>query len=100
MKTYFIASVQISEPDKRPLYDEYIARVRPIVETFGGVYLVRSEKIEHLPGTWRPDRLIVIEFPDRQTLDCCFASAEYRAVAGLRMQSVEASAVIVEGEQG
>lgn len=42
--------------------------------------------------------MIVVEFPNRETLDRCFASAEYWAVAGLRMQSVEASAVIVEGD--
>lgn len=50
MKTYFIVSVQISKPSKRPLYDEYIAQVRPIVEAFGGVYLVRTEKIEACRG--------------------------------------------------
>ncbi|MDY3617877.1 DUF1330 domain-containing protein [Agathobaculum sp.] len=98
MKAYFIVSVQISEQDKRPLYEEYIQLVRPIVESHGGVYLVRTENMEYSPGAWRPDRLIVIEFPDRASLDRCFASEEYRAVAGLRIQSVEASAVIVEGE--
>lgn len=97
MKNYFIVSVQIRDSAKRPLYDEYIERVRPIIESFGGVYLVRTEQIDFLSGTWKPDRLIVIEFPDRDTLDRCFASAAYREIAALRMQAVEASAVIVEG---
>ena len=38
-----------------------------------------------------------IAFPDRATLERCFGSEEYRAVAPLREQSVEASAVIVDG---
>lgn len=97
MKTYFIVSVQIREPEKRPLYDAYIERVRPIVEAHGGVYLARTERVECTADAWRPDRVIVIEFPSRAALDGCFASDEYRAIAGLRIQSVEASAVIVEG---
>ncbi len=97
MKSYFIVSVQIQDQRLRPLYDEYIACVRPVVERYGGSYLVRTEKICALSEAWSPDRVIVIEFPDRQALDSCFASEEYRAIAGLRMQSVKADAIIVEG---
>ncbi len=95
---YFIVSVTIDDPSMRPLYDQYIDKVRPIVERFGGTYLVRTENIAFpLPGAWHPDRVIVIRFESREDCDCCFASDEYKSVAGLRENSVRASAIIVDG---
>ena len=94
-RAYFIVTVHIDEPEKRPLYDAYIGRVKPIVERHGGRYLVRTEEITALSGD-SPDRVIVIEFPDQETLKRCFASAEYREIAMLREQAVRASAIIVE----
>ena len=97
MGCYFMVSVRIDRPDKRPLYEEYIRRVKPLVESFGGEYLVRSEHLEYGGGDWRPDRVIVIRFPDRAALDRCFGSPEYAEMKDLRIASVAASVVIAEG---
>ena len=63
------------------------------MERHGSRYLARAERLEHLAGEWRPDRLIVIRFPDRAALEDCFASEEYRAIRGLRLASLRSSAV-------
>ena len=44
-----------------------------------------------------PQRIIVIEFPDRKKLDACFSSDEYKKISGARTGSVDARAVIAEG---
>ena len=95
MPAHFIVSVTIPDPANRVPYDDYVAKVRPIVERHGGEYLVRSENIRHIAGEWTPDRVIVIRFPDMQTLQNCFASFEYKEIEQLRTGSVNASAVIV-----
>jgi len=95
MSVHFIVSVTIPDPAQRIPYDNYIAQVRPIVESYGGEYLVRSENIRHVAGEWTPDRVIVIRFPDAQALQNCFASPEYKEIERLRTCSVNASAVIV-----
>jgi uncharacterized protein (DUF1330 family) len=41
--------------------------VVPITERFGGRYLTRVEAHEVLEGNWRPNRVVVIEFPDIAT---------------------------------
>ena len=97
MSSYFIVSVKLGKPESRLLYEAYIRQVRPLVEAQGGEYLVRSEDLDCWPGEWRPDRVIVIRFPDRKALDRCFQSPEYRAIKQLRLDSVSASAVIVDG---
>ncbi|MDR0477377.1 MAG: DUF1330 domain-containing protein [Desulfobulbaceae bacterium] len=95
MPAYFIVSVDIPDPVNRIPYDNYIAKVRPIVERWSGEYLVRSENIHHIAGEWRPDRVIVIRFPDMRASQNCFASPEYKEIENLRICSVKASAVIV-----
>lgn len=98
MAAFFIVSIQLDNPTARPLYDAYIKNVRPIVERHGGRYLVRTERLAHLAGDWRPDRVIMIRFPDRAALEACFASEEYRAIQDLRLASVRSSAVIAEDD--
>ena len=45
MSAYFIVMVSMDETVDRAPYDSYIDRVKPIVESFGGEYLVRTEVI-------------------------------------------------------
>ncbi len=101
MPCYFIVSVNIDNPSMRSHYDRYIEKVKPIVEHYGGTYLVRTEDIfKPFPGPWNPDRIIVVRFESREDCDRCFASEEYKQIMGLRTESVEASAIIVEGMEG
>ena len=43
MDCYFIVDTYIDEEKGRGQYDDYIRKVKPIVESFGGEYLARSE---------------------------------------------------------
>ena len=58
---------------------------------------MRSEEISALGDQWTPDRMIVIRFPDRVSLDTCFSSQEYRQIMDKRILSVDSRAVIVPG---
>lgn len=97
MASYFIVSINMKEPGGAGEYKEYIRLVKPIVERYGGRYLVRTEQVDCVGGEWKPDRVIVIRFPDRCSLDACFGSEEYRRIAQKREMSVNSSAVIAEG---
>ena len=68
MSCYFIVDVYIDENKGRGSYEDYIERVKPIVESFGGEYLVRTEKIRALSPLRNPGRVIVIRFPSREEL--------------------------------
>jgi uncharacterized protein (DUF1330 family) len=46
------------------LFDDYLAKVVPMVERFGGRYLTKAGSHEILEGDWRPNRVVIIEFPD------------------------------------
>ena len=95
MSCYFIISVFLEPGKDRADYDDYIKLVRPIVEKHGGRYVVRSEGIEYMGKDWRPDRFIMIWFPDRESIDRCFSSEEYRRIMSKRENTVDSQAIIV-----
>lgn len=99
MAWYFMVDTYIDEQKGRGEYDNYIQCVKPIVEKYGGEYLVRSEKVENLSSLRSPQRVIIIRFSTREQLDLCFASDEYQKIMHKRSQSVDARAIIVEGNE-
>lgn len=91
---YFIVSIH-SDKGKAD-YEEYISLVKPIVESYGGRYLVRSDKVTTLQESWKPERIVIIEWDTIVQLKKCFGSEEYRKIVGKRENSVDSRAVIVE----
>ena len=96
MACFFIVDTYIDKNKGRGFYDDYIEQVKPIVESYGGEYLARSENVTALSPLRKPDRVIIIKFPSREKLDACFASDEYRRIMHDRVDNVDARAVIVE----
>ncbi len=97
MSWYFIVDTYIDERKGRGEYEEYIRQVKPIVEKYGGKYLVRTENLCSLNNQRTPNRAIVIQFVSKEQLDKCFSSDEYKAIMSKRMNSVESRAIIAEG---
>jgi uncharacterized protein (DUF1330 family) len=94
MAAYLIANLNIFDPKT---YDTYRAQVKPLVEKFGGRFLVRGGKHESLEGTWVPTRLVVLEFPDMAALKRWYASPDYTALIELRQSAAYCDVVTVEG---
>ncbi|MCK1668547.1 DUF1330 domain-containing protein [Bradyrhizobium sp. 153] len=84
-KAYLIAEHVITEP---AVFEEYRAKVGPMIEKYGGRYLTKGGA-HLLPegGHWEPDRVVIIEFPDKQSLDAWYNSPEYQPLIKLRKES-------------
>ncbi|MBQ3378869.1 MAG: DUF1330 domain-containing protein [Clostridia bacterium] len=93
---YFVITTYFDKEKDIKDYLEYIEKVAPIVKSYGGRYLVRSENITALSPKWKPDRVIIIEFDRREQLEKCFSSEEYRRIAALRENTVDSRAIIIE----
>jgi uncharacterized protein (DUF1330 family) len=63
MPALLIVNETITEPE---LFEEYKRAVVPALENFGGRFLARGAALEVMEksGTWVPDRLVIVEFPD------------------------------------
>jgi uncharacterized protein (DUF1330 family) len=60
MAAYVIVDVEVTEPEP---YEEYRRRVPATLERYGGRFAVRGGRYETLEGDWKPQRIVVLEFP-------------------------------------
>lgn len=94
MPAYLIADVNVENPD---IYAEYRRQVLPLIERYGGRFIVRGGAHETLEGDWRPARLVVIEFPSIAVLKEWYRSPEYTKLIELRQGASSGSLLAVEG---
>ena len=94
MAAYVIASIEVTDPDA---YAEYRARVLPTIERHGGRFLVRGGDSEVLEGTWQPQRVVVLEFPDADAARRWHSSDEYRPLIELRQRASNGHLLLVQG---
>ncbi len=76
--------------------DRYRAAVVPVVERFGGRYVVIGGPWEVVEGDWRPAFPVMIAFPDMAAAEHWYGSEEYRELKALRLGAVSADAVFFD----
>ena len=94
MPAFVIAEIEVKDPRA---YDEYKKGVGATVEKFGGRFLVRGGKVTTYEGGWKPERMIVIEFPDTKALDAWYNSPDYKPLLELRLSAAGGRLIGVEG---
>jgi uncharacterized protein (DUF1330 family) len=94
MPVYLILEVTVIDPD---VYGEFVGRVSPVVEQYGGHYLARGGEVNNMVGDWEPERIVLIEFESIETVQEFFASKDYLDLVSLRERSATTRAIIVEG---
>ena len=91
---YAIFQINITNKEN---YKEYVNLVHPIVEKYGGKYLVRGGKSEILLGKWIYPRTVIVKFKNYETALKWYHSKEYAPIKKIREDNSEANCIIVEG---
>lgn len=94
MAVYVVSQVNIQDTQAM---QRYVEQVVPVVEAFGGKYLVRGSKVRAIEGRWESDRMVVLEFADEEGAMKWYHSAEYRPLRDLRQSSSQARILLAEG---
>jgi len=92
-KGYWIARVDVRDPDG---YPAYVETAKPAFERFGANFLARGGKTNAIEGPGRA-RNVVIEFPSYQHAVDCYNSPEYQEAVKIRQKVADGEIVIVEG---
>ncbi|MBX6322046.1 MAG: DUF1330 domain-containing protein [Rhodospirillaceae bacterium] len=94
MPAYLIGQIRVTDAEACA---RYRAGVAPLVEQYGGRFLVRGPEVEVLEGAHDGRRLVIIEFPSKERLRAFYDSADYAGLAALRQAAAEADLWAVEG---
>jgi uncharacterized protein (DUF1330 family) len=94
MAAYLIADVDIVDAG---VFEEYRREVPATEARYGGRYLARGGSTEILEGEWEPHRLIIVEFPDMDSLKAWYNSAEYGRLKTIRERCANSRLIALEG---
>ena len=94
MPAYYIGEHKISDA---AVFEAYLAKVIPMIERFGGRYLTKPGTHEILEGDWKPNRVVIIEFPDIDSIRQWYRSPEYQPLIALRQRAATDVMMMLEG---
>ena len=92
MPAYLVAQIDVHDP---AAFEEYRVRVAPVVEAYGGRYLVRTDQLELLEGAAPRGRLIILEFPSTDAARSFYRSDDYAPLLRQRLASAASDIVVV-----
>lgn len=94
MKAYIIVDVKVNDPAR---YEDYKKLTPGSLVPFDGKFIVRGGETETLEGTWKPGRLVVIEFPSKEKAKSWWSSEGYAPAKALRQSASITQMIVVEG---
>lgn len=92
-KGYIIGHITVNNPEA---YQEYVTRDTPILEGYGGRFIVRGGRSE-APEEPMKDRHVVIEFESFEAARRAYFSEEYQEVLQIRLKNASSDIILVEG---
>ena len=95
MSGYVIA--QIKDIKDNEIYKKYVEKVTPIVEKFGGKFLIRGGEFQTVEGKWEYTRNVLIQFPSYEKAIDWYNSEELKPVKKLRLDNSTSNSIIIKG---
>ncbi|MCH7739123.1 MAG: DUF1330 domain-containing protein [Chloroflexi bacterium] len=94
MSVYVVVDIEVKDQEA---YEEYRRLVPPLIEKYGGRYLVRGGEITSMEGDWDLHRVVILEFSSADRAMELFTSDEYAPVAEIRHRAADSKTFMVEG---
>lgn len=94
MAAYVIVDLTVTD---LPTMEEYRQQVPATVAKYGGRFLVRGGAHQTIEGDWKPNRVVVLEFPSMEQAKRWYDSEEYRDPKAMRLRAGRANLIMVEG---
>lgn len=94
MAAYIVFEVDVKDPER---YAKNRDLIQPTLEPYGGRFLVRGGSVENLEGSWRPSRLVIVEFPSVDKAKAWWRSDRYKPAKQLRQETTHTEMILVEG---
>ena len=92
---YMIGDVDIKNIEE---YKKYMEKVKPMIESYGGEYLIRGGEIDSLEtNLWKPTRIVLVKFPSRKLAMEWYNSDEYKPYKKIRFENATSNILMVDG---
>ena len=97
MAAYVVVEVEVTDP---ATYEEYKKLTPATIAAYDGKFIVRGGQYETLEGDWKPNRIVMLEFPSVERAKEWWNSPEYTEAKAIRHRAANTKMIVLEGFEG
>ncbi|MBI5318527.1 DUF1330 domain-containing protein [Bradyrhizobium sp.] len=94
MKAYLVLDLKVNDFAG---FKEYIARIPAFIAKHSGKYIVQGVQPVTIEGDWKPERMVIIEFPEREKAQAFLSDPEIQDLFRIRHATTTSRLVLAEG---
>ncbi|WP_442498931.1 DUF1330 domain-containing protein [Methylobacter sp. sgz302048] len=94
MNAYLILDLAINNFEN---FREYIEKIPFFIKKHGGRYIVQGVEPEVMEGDWRPNRIVVLEFPSKENAKEFLRDPDAQSLFAIRHQSTTSKLILADG---
>jgi uncharacterized protein (DUF1330 family) len=94
MKAYLVLDLAINDFAG---FSEYIAAIPTHIAKHDGRYIVRGVEPTCIEGDWKPQRMVIIEFPERSNAEAFLSDPTIQDLFRVRHETTTSRLVLVDG---
>ncbi|WP_198031808.1 DUF1330 domain-containing protein [Bradyrhizobium sp. Ec3.3] len=78
-------------------FKQYIAEIPAFIARHSGKYIVRGVQTTTIEGDWAPERLVIIEFPERENAEAFLSDPEIQELFKVRHATTTSRLLLADG---
>lgn len=94
MKAYLVLDFTITDMAG---FMRYVRRIPVQIARHGGRYIVRGETPTPVEGDWKPDHMVILEFPSHENAEAFLADPKSQDLFKVRHETTVSRLVLVDG---
>ena len=94
MKAYLVLDLTVNDFAG---FRKYIAEIPAHIARHGGRYIVQGVQPKTIEGDWRPERMVILEFPAREKAEAFLGDPEIQDLFRIRHSTTTSKLVLAEG---
>lgn len=94
MNAYLVIDISIHDIQT---FSEYIRDIPSFIEKHSGKYIVQGVEPTVMEGDWKPDRVVVIEFPSRDNARAFLNDPDAQNLFEIRHRTTTSKVLLVDG---
>jgi uncharacterized protein (DUF1330 family) len=94
MKAYLVLDFSVNDLIG---FRKYIAEIPAFIGKHAGKYLVQGVQPTPMEGDWKPERMVIIEFPERKKAEAFLSDPDIQELFKVRHATTTSRLVLADG---
>ena len=94
MKAYLVLDLTVNDFGR---FKNYIAEIPAFIAKHSGRYIVQGVVPTTIEGDWKPERMVIIEFPERANAEAFLGDPDIQDLFKVRHETTTSKLVLVDG---